>query len=71
MNNQALEEFVKNVFEVNVCNGEVDDADWDSAMSQLDDLITDVERLRDKLDRMTNEEKVQWLKDNDLGFWED
>lgn len=67
--NNALEEFVRNNFEISVENSLIDQQDWEWGMEQLDDLISDAQFLRDDLDGMSHEEKLQWLKDNGLGYW--
>lgn len=67
--NEALEEFVRNTFEISVENGVIDHQDWEWGMDKLEELISDAENLRADLDDMTPEERVQWLKDNGLGYW--
>lgn len=53
---------------IKVENKKIDENEWDWFLSNLDDVIEDFQEFRTKLEDMDDEQRLEWLYDNELVY---
>ncbi len=53
---------------IKVVDKKVDENEWDWLLSDLDDVIEDFQDFRTKLENMDEEQRLEWLYENELVY---